>query len=362
MTRPVLIAAGGTGGHVIPALAVAEVLRQQDVPVIWMGTRDGLEARLVPAAGFEIRWICVAGLRGKNLLQTLTGPLKLLRSCVQSLRLVHSLKPRAILGMGGFVSGPVGIAALISRTPLVLHEQNAVAGMTNRWLSSRASRVFAAWPGAFADLPQVQVVGNPVRADIAALALTERQASKDDSCPLQVLVVGGSRGARALNEAVPAAVASLAIAVQVLHQSGTLEGDQVRERYRVAMTSNEAARCEVVEFIDDMAAAYRDADVVICRSGAMTVTELGALGVPGILVPFPHAVDDHQTRNAEHLASQGAAILMPQTTVNAESLSAVLAQLDADRSRLQTMSDAARRCFVPKAAEVVANALLEVAA
>lgn len=362
MTRPVLVAAGGTGGHVIPALAVAEVLRQRDVPVIWLGTRDGLEARLVPAAGIEVRWISVAGLRGKNLLQTLIGPLKLLRSCVQSLRLVHSLKPRAVLGMGGFVSGPVGIAALLSRTPLVLHEQNAVAGMTNRWLSSRATRVFSAWPGVFTSVDGVQVVGNPVRADIAVLAQEARQVSIDSSRALRVLVVGGSRGARALNETVPAAIANLDIAVQVLHQSGTLEGEQVRERYRDASLKNTAARCEVAEFIDDMAAAYHDADIVICRSGAMTVTELGALGVPSILVPFPYAVDDHQTRNAEHLSNGGAAILMPQSSMDAQSLSDVLAQLDADRSRLQIMSDAARRCFVPKAAEVVAEALLEVAA
>ena len=361
MNRPVLVAAGGTGGHVIPALAVAEVLRQRGVPVIWLGTREGLEARLVPAAGIEIRWISVAGLRGKNLLQTVIGPLKLLRSCAQSLRLVNTLKPRAVLGMGGFVSGPVGIAALLTKTPLVLHEQNAVAGMTNRWLSSRARRVFAAFPGAFDESKTLQVVGNPVRADIARLAEIPRQTDNDSSRPLRILVVGGSRGARALNETVPAAIASLAMPVQVLHQSGTAEGDLVRERYQAVTAANSAAHCEVIEFIDDMAAAYRDADVVICRSGAMTVTELGALGVPSILVPFPHAVDDHQTRNAEHLANHGAAVLMPQTSLSADVLAAELAQLANDRSRLQVMSDAARRCFVPMAAEVVAEALLEVA-
>lgn len=361
MTRPVLVAAGGTGGHVIPALAVAEVLRQRDVPVIWLGTREGLEARLVPAAGIEIRWISVAGLRGKTLLQTLVGPLKLLRSCVQSLRQVHALKPRAVLGMGGFVSGPVGIAALLTRTPLVLHEQNAVAGMTNCWLSSRARRVFAAWPGAFPASLAQQVVGNPVRADIAHLAETPHKIEMDDTQPLRVLVVGGSRGARALNETVPAAIASLGMPVNVRHQSGTLEGDLVRERYQGVMANSNSAQCEVAEFIEDMAAAYRHADVVICRSGAMTVTELSALGVPSILVPFPHAVDDHQTRNAEHLARHGAAVLMPQGSLNADSLATELRQLAGDRTRLQNMSDAARQCFVPKAAEVVAEALLEVA-
>ncbi len=361
MNRPVLVAAGGTGGHVIPALAVAEVLRERDVPVIWLGTREGLEARLVPAAGIDIRWISVAGLRGKNLLQTLTGPLKLLRSCGQSLRLVYTLKPRAVLGMGGFVSGPVGIAALLMRIPLVLHEQNAVAGMTNRWLSGRARRVFAAFPGAFENSKTLQVVGNPVRADIARLAQSPHHTDHDDTQPLRILVVGGSRGARALNETVPAAIASMAIPVQVLHQAGTVDAELVRERYEAVKTSNSNARVEVAEFITDMASAYRDADIVICRSGAMTVTELGALGVPSILVPFPHAVDDHQTRNAEHLANHGAAVLMPQGSLDAASLAGELSRLAADRSSLQAMSDAARSCFVPMAAEVVAEALLEVA-
>ncbi len=360
MTRPVLVAAGGTGGHVIPALAVAEVLRQSNVPVIWMGTQAGLEARLVPAAGIDIHWISVAGLRGKNLLQTLVGPLQLLRSCLQSIRLVHDLKPRAVLGMGGFVSGPVGIAALLLGKPLVLHEQNAVAGMTNRWLSTRARRVFAAWPGAFKSSVRAQVVGNPVRADIALLANTHRVVDLDQTQPLRVLVVGGSRGARALNEVVPAAIASLDMPVHVVHQTGTQEGDTVRQRYTVAARDNALCQAEVIEFIDDMAAAYQHADVVICRSGAMTVTELGALGVPSILVPFPYAVDDHQTRNARHLADSGAAILMPQNTLAADSLAAELAQLGHERTRLKAMSEAARRCFVPKAAEVVAEALIEV--
>ena len=360
MTRPVLVAAGGTGGHVIPALAVAEVLRQSNVRVIWMGTETGLEARLVPAAGIDIHWISVAGLRGKSLLQTLVGPLKLLRSCLQSIRLVHNLKPRAVLGMGGFVSGPVGIAALLLGKPLVLHEQNAVAGMTNRWLSTRARRVFAAWPGAFKPSVSAQVVGNPVRADIALLANTPRVVNLDQTQPLHVLVVGGSRGARALNEVVPAAIARLEIPVHVVHQSGTQEGDAVRQRYESAVKDNTARHCEVIEFIDDMAAAYQNADVVICRSGAMTVTELSALGVPSILVPFPYAVDDHQTCNARHLADADAAVLLPQNTLDADSLAIVLTQLANDRTRLQVMSEAARRCFVPKAAEVVAEALIEV--
>lgn len=362
MSRPVLVAAGGTGGHVIPALAVAEVLRQRDVPVIWLGTREGLEARLVPSAGVDIRWIDVAGLRGKNLLQSLTGPLRLLRSCVQSIRLIRSLEPRAVLGMGGFVSGPAGIAALLLGKPLILHEQNAVAGMTNRWLSARATRVFAAWPDVFPSGRRVEVVGNPVRADIAALAEQPHRIETNPAQALRVLVVGGSRGARALNQIVPQALSRLNTPFRVQHQAGRLEADVVRQCYHESLGSMAHAEFEVHEFIEDMASAYQLADVVICRSGAMTVTELGALAVPSILVPFPHAVDDHQTRNARQLADSGAALLMPQSTLDATALAAALSDLASDRSRLQQMSEAARRCFVPKAADRVADALLEVGA
>jgi len=356
MTRPVVVAAGGTGGHVIPALAVADVLHERDIPVVWLGTESGLEARLVPAAGIDIRWISVAGIRGKNVLESLLGPLKLVRSCLQSLRLIHSIKPRAVLGMGGFVSGPVGIAALLLRKPLVLHEQNAVAGMTNRWLSRMATRVFAAWPGAFADSVRSTVVGNPVRRDIATLAAARQIFDTDVDRPLRILVVGGSRGARALNETVPLAIAVLNESVQVRHQAGMQEAPLVRSRY------HDAAQADVVvdEFIDDMATAYQCADVVICRSGAMTVTELSALGVPSILVPFPYAVDDHQTRNAEQLSASGAAVLMPQTTLNAENLAKILRGFISDRTTLDTMRKAASLCFVPNAAEAVADALIEV--
>jgi len=357
MMQPVVIAAGGTGGHVIPALAVADKLREKDIPVVWLGTKNGLEARLVPAAGVDIRWISVAGLRGKNLIQTLIGPLKLLRSCVESLSLIYRLKPRAVLGMGGFVSGPVGLAALLLRKPLILHEQNAVAGMTNRWLSGLATRVFAAWPGAFANQPGELVVGNPISQGIEQFAVSgqPRQFSEQNA-PLRILIIGGSRGARALNEIVPAAIAELAVDVIVHHQAGLQDGDAVRNRYKEV--SN--ATYEVTAFIDDMADAYSKADVVICRSGAMTVTELSALGIPSILVPFPHAVDDHQTKNAEHLSTVGAAILLSQESMSSESLASTLRPMVLDRTVLHNMSRAARGCFVPAAAAQVANALLEV--
>lgn len=356
MTRPIVVAAGGTGGHVIPALAVADVLQARDIPVVWLGTRSGLEARLVPAAGIDIRWISVAGLRGKNLVESVAAPLKLLRACMQSLRLIHSIKPQAVLGMGGYVSGPVGIAALLLRRPLVLHEQNAVAGMTNRWLSRVATRVFAAWPGAFTASAKIKVVGNPVRHDIAALANVPHTVDLVGKRPLSILIVGGSRGARVLNEVVPMAIAMLNESVRIHHQSGMQDAKMVRSGYIDAPQ----ASVVVEEFIDDMAAAYQNADVVICRSGAMTITELSALGVPSVLVPFPFAVDDHQTRNAEHLSASGAAVLMPQASLNAEALADVLRGFIVDRTTLDTMSKAASRCFSPHAAETVADALMEV--
>ena len=352
----VVIAAGGTGGHVVPALAVAAQLETQNVPVIWFGTRAGLEASMVPAHGIEMRWIDVAGLRGKNLMQTMLGPLKLARAIWQSVQQIQAIKPRAVLGMGGFVSGPVGLAALMLRKPLVLHEQNAVAGMTNRWLSSAATRVFCAWPNVFRSSCNAVVVGNPVRADMELLASTPRPVSTDASKPLHVLVVGGSRGAQVLNEIVPEAAALMNVDITIHHQSGKNNATLVRNAYAKAAHVN----VQISEFIDDMTQAYQRADIVICRSGAMTVTELSALGLPSILVPFPHAVDDHQTMNARHLSDAGAAVLMPQQPLSAQLLGETLSSLVADREKLAMMSRAARRCFVPQAAVTVANALLEV--
>jgi len=371
---PVVIAAGGTGGHVVPALAVADVLAARHVPVVWLGTRAGLEARLVPAAGIEIRWIDVAGLRGKGLVGTLTGPSRLVRACLQSVAALRALRPRAVLGMGGFVSGPVALAALACRCPLVLHEQNAIPGMTNRLLARFATRVFSAWPGVFAASVDARTVGNPVRHDIAALARTARDArpregdgpgtapvsgSNDErggattaSAPLRVLVVGGSRGARALNETVPGAIARLGERVTVRHQSGLDEADAVRARY-----ADVAATVSVEPFVDDMARAYAEADLVVCRSGAMTVTELAALGVPSILVPFPHAVDDHQSANARRLSDEGAAVLMPQATLTSGRLADEIRRLDTARDALRAMGVAARGTFLAGAAETVADAL-----
>jgi UDP-N-acetylglucosamine--N-acetylmuramyl-(pentapeptide) pyrophosphoryl-undecaprenol N-acetylglucosamine transferase len=363
--NPILIAAGGTGGHIFPALAVADELEERQVPVVWVGTRQGLEARVVPAAGIDIRWISVAGMRGKGIVGSVVAPFKLLYACLQSIGIVVSVRPAAVLGMGGFVSGPVGIASLLLRKPLILHEQNAVAGMTNRWLSRFATRVFSAMPNVFPEPVHAQAVGNPVRREIANLAAIDKQAATESAeqeahiDKLHILVVGGSRGARVLNETVPLAIKNISFALDVRHQTGPSDFEQVRRAYATIATTDSNLSAEA--FIDDMAGAYHWADIIVCRAGAMTVTELSAAGLPAILVPFPHAVDDHQTQNARYLSEAGAALLMQQSTFNANSLSTSLATLHDDRQALDRMALAARSLFRAGAADCVADALLEVA-
>jgi len=363
MNRPVLIAAGGTGGHVVPALAVARALGERDVPVVWAGTERGLEARLVPAAGIELRPIRVHALRGQGLLDTLLGPVRLLRAIGQCIALLRSLRPRAVLGMGGFVSGPVVLAALALRVPVVLHEQNALAGMTNRQLARFATRVLAAFPGAFAPGVKAEVVGNPVSSGMTVAPVP----SSDGAGALRLLVVGGSRGAQRLNEALPEALRlrTGTAAVSVLHQAGQGRGEPTRQRYEAAAAEPRAAaiaadRIDVRDFIEDMAVAYRDADLVICRSGAMTVTELAARGRAALLVPYPHAVDDHQSANARWLSEAGAAELIPQARLTGALLAEWIDRLEADRTRLVEMSRAAAERFRPGAAERVADALVTV--
>ena len=369
MTDCVVIAAGGTGGHVIPALAVSDVLRSRDVDVVWLGTRSGLEARLVPAAGVDIRWIAVAGLRGKGMLNTLVAPLKLLGACVQCLSLLAKLKPRAVLGMGGFVSGPAGIAALILRKPLVLHEQNAIPGMTNRHLSRFATRVFSAWANVFGENVRAEIVGNPVSASIASLAQSnglvedvvaaEAVEGKSEQA-LRVLVVGGSRGAAILNARIPEALKEINFPITVRHQCGAGNQANVSDAFKASYNTDVSIDVSVEEFITDMASAYQWADLVICRSGAMTVTELSALAKPSVLVPFPHAVDDHQTANARRLSDKGAAILLPQNELTTARLVTELERFARDRNLLVAMSQQARQQFRSDAAERVADALIEV--
>ncbi|MFN2308161.1 MAG: undecaprenyldiphospho-muramoylpentapeptide beta-N-acetylglucosaminyltransferase [Gammaproteobacteria bacterium] len=353
----VLIMAGGTGGHVFPALAVADELRRAGQPVLWLGTHEGLEARVVPEAGLPIAWLRVRGLRGKGLLQRLAAPFMLLIALVQAAGVLLRARPRAVLGMGGFVTGPGGLMAWLLRRPLVIHEQNAVAGLTNRLLAPLATRVLEAFPGSLPARTRPVHTGNPVRAAITEVAAPpQRLAGR--AGPLRLLVLGGSLGAQALNETVPQALARLPVEArpEVRHQAGVRHVEAARAAYAQARV---AARVEA--FVDDMAAAYAWADLVVCRAGALTIAELTAVGVAAILVPYPHAVDDHQTGNARYLVSAGAARLIPQTELTPSGLAAVLGELGADRGRLLAMAEAARALARPDAARAVAQQCLALA-
>lgn len=361
MTLRVMIMAGGTGGHVFPALAVADELRARGVEVFWLGTRNGLEAELVPKAGIEIEWITISGLRGKGVLGWFLAPFRLIRALFQSLEVIMRRRPMAVLGMGGFASGPGGLMTWLLRKPLVIHEQNAVAGLTNKLLARVAGRVIEAFPGTFADNKNALAIGNPVRAPIAALPLPEvRMAGREG--PLRLLVVGGSLGAKALNETLPAALALLPEGErpEVWHQTGRRNLDDTRWQY-----GKKGVSARVVPFIDDMAEAYGWADLVLCRSGALTVSELAAAGVASILVPFPYAVDDHQTANARYLADSGAAVLLPQFELEARHLSELLSRFGRDcrdgRAELRTMAGRARAKAMNDAARRVADICEEAA-
>jgi UDP-N-acetylglucosamine--N-acetylmuramyl-(pentapeptide) pyrophosphoryl-undecaprenol N-acetylglucosamine transferase len=355
MRTRVMIMAGGTGGHVFPALAVAEELRGRGVEVVWMGTRQGVEAEIVSRAGFEIRWVNVAGLRGKGLLTVLAAPVALLRATIQSLGIVLKIRPRAVLGMGGFVTGPGGLAAWLTRRPLIVHEQNAVAGLTNRILEHLARRALSGFPEVF-EGPRSGWVGNPVRREITALPAPHKRFSNRTGA-LRLLVLGGSLGAVALNETVPQALGGIPPTTRptVRHQTGRRNIESASSAYRDAAVDG-----EVVPFIEDMAQAYGWADLVVCRAGALTLAELTAAGVGAILVPYPHAVDDHQTVNARHLSEAGAALLAPQCDLTPESLRQMLEGLTGDRQALLDMAQAARCLARPDAAREVADACLEV--
>ena len=344
MTRTLLITAGGTGGHVFPGLAVAEAMRAAGWRVVWLGAKSGLEARLVPARGYEMAWVRASALRGKAWLTKLLLPLNLLVAFWQSARAILRHRPDVVLGMGGYVAFPGGMMASLLARPLAVHEQNAVAGLTNRILAGVADRVLVAFPGA---LRSGEWTGNPVREDIARLEAPEARFA-GRSGPLNVLVVGGSLGAQALNECVPRALALLAPAERprIVHQSGDQHGAALERAYAEAGVTGER-----VAFIEDMAARYAAADLVICRAGALTVAELAAAGVASVLVPFPHAVDDHQTANAAFLADAGAAILLPQRELTPQRLAALLGTLD--RPRLLEMARRARGLGKPDATRAV---------
>lgn len=354
---PILIMAGGTGGHVYPALAVAQALRALDVPVVWLGTRRGLEARVVPAAGFPIAWLSVAGLRRKNMITWLLAPLRVAYACLQAAWIIGRVKPRLVLGMGGFAAGPGGFVCRLLRRPLVIHEQNARPGLTNRLLARLAQSVLQAFPGTFKERINARHTGNPVRADIAALAEPDQRLAARHG-RLRLLVIGGSQGAAFLNETVPRAIRGMpeAIRPEVRHQAGERHVEPTRALYREFGLNG-----DVVPFLDDIAGAYAWADLVIARAGAMTVAELAAAGLPSILVPYPHAVDDHQTLNARFLADRGAALLADQTSLSSEQLGDRLSELAVDRGRLLNMARKAREAARPDATDRVVRECLLVA-
>lgn len=362
--RTVMIMAGGTGGHVYPGLAVARALLARGWRAVWLGTRQGLEARVVPAEGIPVVWLRMAGVRGKGWLARFLLPLHLLVAFFQSARAIFLHRPDVVLGMGGYAAFPGGLMASLLNRPLVIHEQNAVAGLTNRLLACLSDRVLVGFPEAFrgrhdAPIPCRRVdtlwTGNPVRPEIATLPVpAERYGAR--SGPLRLLVVGGSLGARILNETVPRALALLEPAERplVVHQAGLAHVEALRATYAGARVE-----AEVVGFIEDMAARYAEADLVICRAGALTVAELAAAGVAAILVPYPHAVDDHQTLNARYLSEAGAALLLPQSELAPEQLARMLRDLT--RERLAAMAEKARALARPDATGAVARVCEELA-
>jgi len=349
----ILMTAGGTGGHVYPALAVATELMARGHQVEWVGTERGLEHRVVPAAGITLHCLPVRGVRGKSILHKLSGMFFLLLASVQALWLVYRRAPRCVVGMGGYVAGPAGIAAWLLRKPLLIHEQNAVAGTTNRMLAPFAKRVVAAFSGAFGDKVNYTVLGNPVRQQLLEAA-SGLHYDYSGQRPMRLLVLGGSLGARPINQVMPAVVRSLNEAgqqLEVWHQAGEAHAALVQKDYEEPAVSG----VKVMPFIEDMAAAYAWADVVICRAGALTVSELAIMGRPAILVPLPYAIDDHQSANARYLSECGGAILMRQSDMSVASLVAALGGFIAEPGLLAAMSAAAAQAATPEAAARVSD-------
>ncbi|KRG54552.1 UDP-diphospho-muramoylpentapeptide beta-N-acetylglucosaminyltransferase [Stenotrophomonas koreensis] len=351
--RPVVIMAGGTGGHIFPGLAVARELRARGVPVTWLGAAGAMETRLVPPQGIAIDTLPIAGIRGKGKLALLGAPFRIMRAVRAAGFALRARNPRAVVAFGGFASGPGGLAGRLLGVPLIVHEQNRAPGMTNRILARFCRRLLVGFPGSFAG--GEELVGNPVRAEIAAIAAPEQRLAGRGG-PLRVLVVGGSQGARVLNQAVPAAVAALAgqAQFQIRHQSGEKLFAEAQAAYQQADVA-----AEVSPFIADMAQAFAWADLVVCRAGASTLAELCAVGVPAVLVPFAAAVDDHQTRNAQYLVEHGAAVLLKQDAGLAAALQQTLQQLHDDPARRMAMAQAARGLARVDAAARIADIILE---
>ncbi|HWV89875.1 MAG TPA: undecaprenyldiphospho-muramoylpentapeptide beta-N-acetylglucosaminyltransferase [Burkholderiales bacterium] len=348
--KTILIMAGGTGGHIFPGLAVAEQMRAAGWEVVWMGARGGMEERLVPKHGYRAAWIRAKAARGKGIVQKLLLPANLLYSFWESARHIRRLRPDVVLGLGGYVAFPGGMMASLWNRPLALHEQNAIPGLANKVLAQISDKVMAGFPQA---LKGAEWTGNPVRADIAAIPSPEGRFAGRQG-PLKILVVGGSLGAQALNEAMPKALALLDNRPTVVHQSGEKHLDALKKHYKEA-----GVQGELLAFIDDMARRYAEADLVICRAGAVTIAELSAGGMASLLVPFPHAVDDHQTANARFLAERGAALLLQQRELSPQTLAQMIQGLD--RSRLLDMARKARALGKPDAARIVAERCMSIA-
>ncbi len=344
MSKRIVIMAGGTGGHVFPALAVAEMLIEKGWEVSWLGTQKGLEARVIPAQGIEIDWLSVAGVRGKGWLSKITAVLLLIKACGQALKILRQRKPDLVLGMGGFVAGPGGLMAKLLGIPLIIHEQNRVPGTTNRLLARLANQVLEAFPGSFNKKFKAKFTGNPLRKQFVKSATGANKLAP--TTDIKILVVGGSQGAQILNEVVPEALVELTT-VEVRHQSGSAMQQQVASRYQAL-----GVNATVDAFIEDMVQAYQWADLVICRSGAMTVSEVAASGVPAIFIPLPGAIDDHQTANARYLTDAGAGLLLRQKDLNATTLKA---QITTVIKQWDVMSKAAKKYARLDATEVVAS-------
>ena len=350
--KTILLMAGGTGGHIFPALAVAQSLQKQGHNVVWLGSHDSMEQRLVPQHNIPLELIAMKGVRGKGLLRKLALPFMLF-NCVQAAKAIirkHNIS--AVIGFGGFVTFPGGLAAKLLGVPIFVHEQNAVAGMANKRLAKWAARVLYAFPQAFPQYPD-GLVGNPVRAEIAALPAPEsRFANRQGS--LKIMIIGGSLGAQVLNEIVPAAFAQLPTEQRpsIVHQSGRGNLDTLKNAYQQA-----GVEAECIEFVDDMVSVYREADVLICRAGALTIAELTAAGVGALLVPFPHAVDDHQTANARYMVAAEAGLLLPQSQLSVQNLAQIIGGLT--REQCLAWAKNARTLAMPHSADKVAQIVLD---
>ena len=350
--------AAGTGGHVFPALAVAEQLRASGVQVHWLATPAGMEHRLVQPSGIPLYPIDIQGLRGNGIKRLLLAPFKILKATLAAMRIMRTLKIDAVAGFGGYVAGPGGLAARLLGIPVIIHEQNAVAGMTNTKLARIARKVLQAFPDTFAASDKVSTTGNPVRQAIVEVAPpAQRYAGRSGA--FQILVIGGSLGAQALNQHIPAALALITQPIQVKHQCGQAQLEHTQQAYAQAQQTNPLLVAEVLPFVQDMAAAYAAADLIICRAGALTVTEVATVGVPAIFIPLPSAVDDHQTVNARYLVEAGAAVLCPQASLTADSLAATLTGL-LDRNILLGMAEKSRAKAQPTATAQVVAAILSV--